>query len=57
MYTNAKYLTEELGGEPRSISILIDERQSFVPIEPDNRHYQEIMDLVEAGELTIEPAD
>lgn len=57
MYTNAKYLAEEPGGEPRSISVLIDERQSFVPIDQANRHYAEIMTLVEAGELTIEPAD
>ena len=57
MYTNAKYLAEEPGGEPRLISVLIDERQSFVPIEPANRHYAEIMRQVEAGELTIEPAD
>ena len=28
-----------------------------VPLDPANRHYAEIMRQVEAGELTIEPAD
>ena len=55
MYTNAKYLQEE-PGEPNLISVLIGERQSFVPINPANRHYKEIMRQVEAGELTIESA-
>ena len=57
MYTNAKYLAEEPGLEPKLISVLIDGQKSFVPLDPANRHYQEIMALVEAGELTIEPAD
>ena len=57
MYTNAKYIVEVQGEEPSSISILIDGRQSFVPAVPANSHYAEIMRLVEAGELTIAPAD
>ena len=28
-----------------------------VPLDPANRHYAEIMKQVDAGELTIEPAD
>ncbi len=29
----------------------------FVPIDPDNRHYQEIQKWVAEGTLTIEDAD
>lgn len=57
MYTNAKYVVEEPGVEPVQILLSINGRESTVPLDITNRHYQEIMDLVEAGELTIEPAD
>ena len=31
--------------------------EMFVPLDPANRHYAEIMRQVEAGDLTIEDAD
>tara|TARA_B100000513_G_scaffold147321_1_gene68398 strand:- start:22 stop:234 length:213 start_codon:yes stop_codon:yes gene_type:complete len=34
-----------------------DERIWFIPLDPANRHYAEIMEQVEAGTLTIAPAD
>lgn len=52
---NAKYA--EYAGEKISISATIDGVVWHVPLNPDNRHYAEIMRQVEAGELTIEPAD
>jgi len=39
------------------IQVTIDGITMSVPLDPANRHYAEIMRQVEAGELTIEPAD
>jgi hypothetical protein len=57
MYEDAKYIAEDTGGEPKIIKVLKNGKISFIPLDPANRHYKEIMALVEAGELTIEPAD
>ena len=35
----------------------IDGKTVYVPTDPDNRHYAEILKQVEAGTLTIEEAD
>ena len=35
----------------------IDGQETWVPIQPGNRHYDEIMRQVAAGELTILDAD
>ena len=40
-----------------AIHATVDGKETFVPIDPANTTYAEIMALVEAGELTIEPAD
>ncbi len=53
--TSAQYFSYE--GEVTSISIIVDGVQMTVPLNPDNRHYAEIMRQVAAGELTIEDAD
>ena len=55
--TSAQYIQSEFEDLPSTIKALIDGKEMFVPIEPANRHYAEIMRQVEAGELTIEPAD
>ena len=34
-----------------------DDKILEIPLDPDNTHYAEIMRQVDAGELTIEPAD
>ena len=44
-------------GELTSIKATIDGTEMFVPLDPANRHYAEIMRQVEAGELTIADAD
>ena len=40
-----------------SIRATIDGQEMFVPLDPANRHYAEIMRQVEAGELTIQEAE
>ena len=55
MYTNAKYVT---GFDGSATGILCDVNGAswFVPIDPANTDYANIMALVAAGELTIAPA-
>jgi hypothetical protein len=40
-----------------SIRATIDGQELFVPLDPANRHYAEIMRQVDAGELTIQDAE
>ena len=55
--TSAKYLKDEKTYENSSIKATIDGEELFIPLAVGNRHYDEIMKQVEAGELTIEEAD
>ena len=56
--TSAKYDSDSITGEQKvSIQATIDSVKLSVPLDPDNSHYAEIMRQVDAGELTIEPAD
>lgn len=58
VFESAKYYNHPLTGEnPDCIMVTIDGTPSFVPIDPDNTHYAEILKRVEAGTLTIEEAD
>jgi hypothetical protein len=54
--TSAQYVQDE-NGNNNSINAVIDEKAMFVPLDPANRHYAEIMRQVAAGELTIADAD
>ena len=54
--TNAQYLNDGDGGQ-LGIKATIDVIEMFVPLDPANRHYAEILRQVEAGELTIAEAD
>ena len=54
--TNAKYQANA-DGQNDCILVTIDSVKTFVPLDPDNRHYKEIMRQVESGDLTIEEAD
>jgi hypothetical protein len=56
MYTNPQYYNNPLTGQPAGIRCDINGVTSFVPIDPANVDYINIMRLVEAGELTIAPA-
>ena len=55
--TSAQYISGPLSGTNTSIQATIDGQELFVPLDPANRHYAEIMRQVEAGELTIEEAE
>jgi len=55
--TNAKYMEHIVSNETIGITVTIDGQDVTVPIDPDNRHYEEIMRQVAAGTLTIEDAD
>ena len=56
MYTNAQYI-KDYAGRLSCIRVDINGVISFVPLDPANTDYANIMKLVEAGELTIAPAD
>jgi hypothetical protein len=57
MYSNAQYINSPFTGQPSSIRCDINGVTSFVPIDPANTDYTNIMALVDAGELTIAPAE
>ena len=54
--TSAQYQTDA-NGDNGSIEATIDGTEMSVPLDPDNRHYAEIMRQVDAGDLTIADAD
>jgi hypothetical protein len=56
MYTNAQYYND-LSGSPQGIRCDINGVTSFVPLDPANTDYANMMALVAAGELTIAPAE
>ena len=53
--TNAKYNSQD--GQNCSVNATIDGTEMSVPFDPANRHYEEIMRQVAAGDLTIADAD
>jgi len=55
MYTNAQYVA--FNGVDTGIRVDINGVTSLVPLDPANTDYANIMALVDAGELTIAPAD
>lgn len=56
--TSAKYCQDTLKDTGNiSITAVIDEETMYVPINPDNRHYAEIMRQVDEGSLTVAEAD
>ena len=57
MYTELKYMKAFESEELESIVGKINDVISTIPLAPDNADYAEIMRQVDAGELTIEPAD
>jgi hypothetical protein len=55
-YANAIYVKSFPGNEITGISVDIDGVLSFVPIDPANTDYANIMQLVAEGKLVIAPA-
>jgi hypothetical protein len=54
--TAAQYLPD-IEGDSNTIRATIDGTEMNVPVAPGNRHYDEIMKQVAAGDLTIADAD
>lgn len=54
---SAQYGVDERTNENVCVKALIDGSEMFVPLDPNNRHYAEILLQVEAGELTIQEAN
>ena len=54
--TLAQY-TVDMEGNNLGIRATIDGETLFVPLDPANRHYAEILRQVAAGTLTIQDAD
>ena len=54
--TNAKYMTNIDTKKVHQVKATIDGQEMFVPLDPANRHYQEIQEWVAEGN-TIEDAD
>jgi len=54
--TSAQY-TSFNGTDNDSIRATIDGQEMSVPLDPDNRHYAEILKQVADGTLTIQEAD
>ena len=55
--TSAQYISDPTSNEASSIRATIDGQELFVPLDPANRHYAEIMRQVEAGTLVIQEAE
>ena len=57
MYSNAQYYNNALTGQsPAGIRCDINGVTSYVPLDPENIDYANIMQLVDEGKLTIAPA-
>jgi hypothetical protein len=54
--TSAQY-NADMDGNNSGIQVTIDGQEMSVPLDPDNRHYAEILKQVEAGDLTIADAE
>ena len=54
--TSAQYENNRQGNKYMIVAV-IDGTTPHVPLAPGNRHYDEIMQQVAAGELTIAAAD
>ena len=54
--TSAQYI-ELVEGFSRTIKATIDGTEMFVPLDPANRHYAEILKQVKEGTLTIKEAE
>ena len=57
MYKNAQYIRDSVSQEIDGIRVDINGVTSFVPLDPANTDYQNIMKLVAEGKLTIAPAE
>jgi hypothetical protein len=57
MYQDAQYMVDLSTGNVSSIRCQINGVTSFVPLDPANTDYANIMALVAEGKLVIQPAE
>jgi hypothetical protein len=57
MYISSAQYWQNIDGENIGVVIVTDGKTIHVPIDTNNRHYEEIMRQSKAGELTIREAD
>ena len=55
--TTAQYVADSISGNNSSIKATIDGQEMFVPLDPANIDYAEILKQVADGTLTIADAD
>jgi len=55
--TNAQYIKDLITEAVVNIKATIDGTEMFVPLDPANRHYAEILKQVQEGTLTIQDAE
>ena len=55
--TNAQYMKDYENTKISNIRCDIDSITIYVPLDPNNRHYAEILRQVKEGTLTIKDAD
>ena len=55
--TQAQYFKNNISNKSEAIKATIDGTEMFVPLDPNNRHYAEILKQVKEGTLTIKDAD
>ena len=53
---SAQYNKDD-NGNNCSINVVTDEKTLSIPLDPDNRHYAEILEQVKEGKLTIKEAE
>lgn len=51
--TSAQYLRDKDDTQNAGIKATIDGVEMFIPLDPANRHYAELMKLVGEGKITI----
>ena len=57
VFTNPKYVKDIKTDENVFIQATVDGQLCDIPLDVENKHYQEILRQVDAGTLTIEAAD
>ena len=55
--TSPQYIVDLDGSTNISIKATVDSVALMIPLDPDNRHYAEILRQVADGTITIEDAD
>ena len=55
--TSAQYWKDPVKDKVTCVKTVIDGETSSVPLDPNNRHYAEILKQVKEGTLTIKVAD